>query len=197
MAELCNSCEIERIGCGCDGAYDDGCFRCAPSRHVRPPCPETCPNFNPTDISHVRMALPDSLPDVSTPTPAAFTEVLKSVVFKTTGHVQLPMSEDYIRDAKQHPSQRLYTVVSISPGKGFGGNVTVAVCDSFESAVEIVEINDPNAIYEYTYSLVVIEAIASNYLMYPLEEQYWYCWVDGAGYKPIECPKAFEQFFGF
>lgn len=35
----CNSCEIEKIGCGCDGAYDDGCFLCRPERHERPLCP--------------------------------------------------------------------------------------------------------------------------------------------------------------
>jgi len=35
----CDSCQIERIGCGCDGAYDDGCFLCRPSLHERPPCP--------------------------------------------------------------------------------------------------------------------------------------------------------------
>lgn len=35
----CNACEIERIGCPCDGALDDGCFLCTPDRHARPPCP--------------------------------------------------------------------------------------------------------------------------------------------------------------
>lgn len=36
----CVFCEIERIGCACDGAYDtDGCFRCNPSKHPRPACP--------------------------------------------------------------------------------------------------------------------------------------------------------------
>lgn len=35
----CRSCTIARIGCGCDGSFDDGCFLCSPERHVRPPCP--------------------------------------------------------------------------------------------------------------------------------------------------------------
>lgn len=35
----CNACEIERIGCGCDGSLDDGCFLCEPERHQRPTCP--------------------------------------------------------------------------------------------------------------------------------------------------------------
>lgn len=35
----CDSCELERIGCGCDGALDDGCFLCHPEKHERPPCP--------------------------------------------------------------------------------------------------------------------------------------------------------------
>lgn len=43
----CSVCELERIGCGCDGADDDGCWICTPDRHQRPPCkgaeaPETC-----------------------------------------------------------------------------------------------------------------------------------------------------------
>lgn len=35
----CTACRIERVGCGCDGAIDDGCFNCNPTKHVRPPCP--------------------------------------------------------------------------------------------------------------------------------------------------------------
>lgn len=35
----CDACEIERVGCPCDGALDDGCFLCTPDRHQRPPCP--------------------------------------------------------------------------------------------------------------------------------------------------------------
>lgn len=39
----CNSCEIERIGCACDGAYDNGCFHCTPEQHQRPACPTGSP----------------------------------------------------------------------------------------------------------------------------------------------------------
>lgn len=35
----CCACETERIGCGCDGAVDDGCFLCTPETHARPACP--------------------------------------------------------------------------------------------------------------------------------------------------------------
>lgn len=35
----CNNCELERMGCPCDGSMDDGCFICTPDRHKRPPCP--------------------------------------------------------------------------------------------------------------------------------------------------------------
>lgn len=41
----CDSCYLERIGCGCDGAYDDGCFLCTPKKHDRPACPESCARF--------------------------------------------------------------------------------------------------------------------------------------------------------
>lgn len=34
----CDACELERIGCGCDGALDDGCFLCRPLKHTRPAC---------------------------------------------------------------------------------------------------------------------------------------------------------------
>lgn len=36
----CSTCITKRIGCGCDGALDDGCFLCTPECHVEPPC--TC-----------------------------------------------------------------------------------------------------------------------------------------------------------
>lgn len=35
----CHACELERIGCPCDGALDDGCFLCTPAKHARPACP--------------------------------------------------------------------------------------------------------------------------------------------------------------
>lgn len=35
----CSECTLDRIGCGCDGSFDDGCYRCTPSRHTRPACP--------------------------------------------------------------------------------------------------------------------------------------------------------------
>jgi len=34
----CSQCQIEDSGCGCDGAFDDGCFLCTPSLHKRLPC---------------------------------------------------------------------------------------------------------------------------------------------------------------
>lgn len=35
----CPSCELEQMGCGCDGSMDDGCFNCTPDKHTRPACP--------------------------------------------------------------------------------------------------------------------------------------------------------------
>lgn len=35
----CCACNVERHGCGCDGAYDDGCFNCNPETYARPACP--------------------------------------------------------------------------------------------------------------------------------------------------------------
>ncbi len=45
MADECDACVIERIGCPCDGALDAGCFHCTPEKHARPECPPTCPNY--------------------------------------------------------------------------------------------------------------------------------------------------------
>lgn len=41
----CVWCRTERIGCGCDGALDDGCFHCTPHRHQRPPCAPQCTGY--------------------------------------------------------------------------------------------------------------------------------------------------------
>jgi hypothetical protein len=37
--DRCRACKIEKIGCACDGAFDDGCFLCCPAKHERPECP--------------------------------------------------------------------------------------------------------------------------------------------------------------
>lgn len=34
----CNTCSIERSGCGCDGSMDEECFLCTPDKHSRPEC---------------------------------------------------------------------------------------------------------------------------------------------------------------
>lgn len=36
----CSPCNTERIGCGCDGSMDSGCFLCTPDAHKRPVCPD-------------------------------------------------------------------------------------------------------------------------------------------------------------
>ena len=38
LEDECSPCTLERIGCGCDGSMDDGCFICTPDRHERPVC---------------------------------------------------------------------------------------------------------------------------------------------------------------
>jgi len=42
---VCNACDIERIGCACDGAFDFGCFLCSPEQHKRPVCPHVLDLF--------------------------------------------------------------------------------------------------------------------------------------------------------
>ena len=35
----CPGCLAEGSSCACDGALDDGCWRCSPEVHPRPACP--------------------------------------------------------------------------------------------------------------------------------------------------------------
>lgn len=196
MADLCTSCQIQRSGCGCDGSLDDGCFLCAPEKHKRPPCPESCPNFARVVISSnalesVAAVLANPNTRERTDQEKAYEEVVKSAVIKD-GHRQAPRSEE----VEKHHGQRLYMVTTLARSARFGGKRTVAVCSTFEAAQEIVEKNQGD-IFECSYHLAVIEGIVADWLYGgDLDERYWYVWEgtssDGA-YVPIEEPEAFAN----
>lgn len=93
--------------------------------------------------------------------------------------------------------KRLYTVTTFAAAARFGGDRTPVICDSFEIAKRFVERNVGD-IWEYSYDLVVIEAVLPNVLYGCLPgEQYWYKWdLDAQAYRPIKCPPGKENIIG-
>jgi hypothetical protein len=124
----------------------------------------------------------------------AYDAITQSVVFKDA-HVLL---ED--RRVSEIAGDKLYTVTTIASSARYGGTRTPVVCKTFERAKEIVEENEGD-IFEYSYMLVVIEAVMADTLYGgSTDEQYWYVWKgDGetGGYVPIERPKAYKNTVGF
>jgi hypothetical protein len=209
---LCEACQIERSGsCGCDGSVDDGCFLCAPDKHKRPDCPSRCPGFGERLSGMIRadaklqmsanaiasIAAAGRAPRERSESEKAFDNIVRSAKLKSSPHAQKPISKehaDHLQGETGMAGQRLYTVTTIAASERFGGKRTVAVCSTFERAKEMVEQNEGD-IYETSYQLAVIEAVASDWLYYIIDEQYWYVWdgdLDTGGYKPIERPEAYD-----
>lgn len=95
--------------------------------------------------------------------------------------------------------RKLYTVTTIASSARYGGTRTPVVCTTFERAKAIVEDNEGD-IFEFSYKLVVIEAVIADELYGgTLDEQYWYAWKGGRtdAYVPIERPQAYESTVGF
>lgn len=120
--------------------------------------------------------------------------IVASVVFKD-GHEQKPARAIFSGSG----FTRLYTVTTIAASERFGGTRTVVVCRTFGRAKEIVEENVGD-IFERTYRLVVIEAVAADRLYDFLDEDYWYAWegdYETGRYRPIDKPEAYRNIFGF
>jgi hypothetical protein len=201
VSNVCNACEIERIGCSCDGSLDDGCFFCKPEKHERPPCSPECPNrigeerrkvaFNAKAIASMKAVVEHmgrERSEKEKEREKQFDAMVEACVFKSGEHVQLPATQEVI----DRGGVRLYTVTTIASSERFGGTRTVTVCDKFEQAKEIIE-NNHGDIYECSYSLAVIDTFVAGWLYHYLDEQYWYRWVrdaDGVygSYKAIERP---------
>ena len=91
----------------------------------------------------------------------------------------------------------LWSVTTIARSPLYGGTRCVAVCRSFERAVEIVETNEGD-IWETTYKLAVIEGVEPDRL-YPTSSdlQFWFVWNrESRTYVPIRVPAAYEFTFG-
>ena len=119
-----------------------------------------------------------------------YDDTVASCVEKPGGHVQW--------DKPDNVPVRLYTVTTIAASARYGGTRTVVVCDSFEAARAIVEKNYGD-IWECSYMLAVIEAVAANQLYRHLDEQYWYRWVGDrqGGYQAVERPARYRNVCGF
>lgn len=98
---------------------------------------------------------------------------------------------------------RLYTITTMASSPRFGGNRTPVICDNWGRANQIV-LSNACDIWEYSYMIVVVEAVLPNELYGGfLREQYWYKWfgpkndMASGGYRAIEIPKDFENTSGF
>lgn len=122
---------------------------------------------------------------------AAFKKVVDSCVRLRGGHKQKPKpTGKYMSRIK-----RLYSVTTLAASARYGGRRTVAVYDSFDRAVELVE-NNYGDIYEFSYQLCVVEAFICNRLYGTLDEAYWFKWYGdpnkkNSGYRAIKTPEEF------
>jgi hypothetical protein len=127
----------------------------------------------------------------------AFYDLVNKCVLKPDGHKMVVETKHLDATAS-----RLYAITTWAPTPATGGQRTVAICDRFEQARDIVEMNLGD-IYECSYILAVIEMIPANYLYWTgTPENYWYMWTqdpnppahgyDGS-YKAIEVPPGMED----
>lgn len=135
------------------------------------------------------LANPRGLSDEEKAQRSAYDELLGKCILKPEGHVQKPAPEGC--------ATRLYTVTTIAPCVRYGGTRTPVICDSFEVAKHYLDENLGN-LFEFSYSLAVIEAVEANCLYSHLNEVYWYMWVDNkddpaeGDYRAIEVPPDSE-----
>lgn len=118
-----------------------------------------------------------------------YDQAIRTCVRKSA-HEQLPLPEGF----EANGGKRLYSITTIARNNVYGGTRTVVVCDSFERARRIVEHNQGD-IWEYSYMLCVIEAVACNWLYNTslMDERYWYVWaLDENKYVPIEAPEVYN-----
>lgn len=101
------------------------------------------------------------------------------------------------RPAK-HDWPRFYTVTTIAPAPCYGGIRTVAICDSFSKANELLTLNG-QFFYECAYGFAVIEETICNAVYGgDFRERYWYAYDTATeSYVPIEEPKPFADVSGY
>ena|ERR1700733_14700867 len=118
---------------------------------------------------------------------------LSSYVVKPDGHTPLPF-DHRLGD----PDDRLYTITTFYKHEKFNSKRTPGITTSFDKANTLVEGNYGD-IYEFSYGLVVVEAVMANQLYGNIpDEQYWYAWdQQQEKYVPIETPKQLEHTIGW
>jgi hypothetical protein len=121
----------------------------------------------------------------------AFDVLLTKCVWKEGRHKKQPLPKHFRK------VRRLYTVTTITSSQRFGGVRTPAICTTFKLARDFVERNAGD-LFECSYSLAVIEAVAADTLYTYLDEVYWYMWEPSEDpeytgrYREIEVPPGFE-----
>jgi hypothetical protein len=91
----------------------------------------------------------------------------------------------------------LWSVTTIARSAEYGGTRCVAICLSFDRAVEMVETNEGD-IWEASYQLAVIEGVVPDRLYPTTELQFWFVWdIKLEKYVPIRVPRAYESILGF
>lgn len=122
-----------------------------------------------------------------------YDKMLRDCVEIPGGHTQKESEE----------KKRLYTVTTIASSPTYGGTRTPVICDDWKRANQIV-LSNACDIWEYSYMIVVIEAVLPNQLYGGfLREQYWYKWfgpkknMASGGYRAIETPKDYQNTCGF
>lgn len=132
-----------------------------------------------------------------TPKEAEYQKALEGAVVKGP-HIEKPLRGQW---AKGGEPKRLYTLTTLSIHAMYGGERTIAICDSFEEANHIV-IENMGDIWETSYGLAVVESVIANALYGGIGERdaYWYRYWGNArtgGYQPIETPECYRSIQGW
>ena len=134
--ERCEACEIERIGCPCDGSLDDGCFLCTPEKHARPPCHPLCPKRAQQEIQEALKR------DRGVPTPDTYPTAR---VRKMNGQPILedPMAVAVIQAIEKHNCRHTLKL-HMERVNHFIRRIAEKGLDVDEWAIVILNVDDPN-----------------------------------------------------
>ena len=121
-----------------------------------------------------------------------YTQAVKNAVRKPNGHEQMPLAPEYGNESC------IYAITTICHGVHFYSVRTPGIATSFDEAKGLVESNAGD-IWEYSYSLCVIEALLPNCVYgNVLGEMYWYVWdTSEQKYVAIEEPKEYMGICGW
>ncbi len=92
--------------------------------------------------------------------------------------------------------RRLFSLTTLAASERYGGKRCVAIYDDFQKAQRAVFENHGD-IFEYSYTLAVIEPIYANVLYSYSARAYWFRWSKKKkGYEPIQTPERYKNTCG-